>query len=66
MTFRCGHPRTPENSHRLSARRRDGTRYAQCALCHRVREICRSAKKAQNRINKGRYTLGQRIAAGVA
>jgi hypothetical protein len=60
-TFRCGHPREPGNTH---TRQHDG--YQTCALCKRIRTICRSVERTQDRINKGRLTLGERIVAGLA
>lgn len=61
MSFRCGHPREPGNTYT-----RPGDGHQTCGLCKRIREICRSAEQAQDRINKGRRTIGQRIAAGLA
>lgn len=61
MTFRCGHPRELANIYR-----RPGDGHEECALCKRVRTICKSVELAQARINKGGYTLGARIASGMA
>lgn len=61
MTFRCGHPRTPENSHRT------GNGYAQCAFCQRARAIAKLVERDQRKINEHRFfTRGERIARGMA
>lgn len=58
--FHCGHPREPGNTY---TRPSDG--YQSCALCKRVREICKSVRRKQARINAGHLTLGERISAGL-
>jgi hypothetical protein len=61
MTFRCGHPRSLENSHR------SGGGYVQCAFCKRMKGMVRRVKRDQRRINAGTFfTLGERIARGLA
>ena len=60
MTFHCGHPREGNTY----TRPHDG--HESCAFCRRVRTICRSVERRQKRINEGRLTLGERIAAGLA
>lgn len=54
--FRCGHPKTPENTRRGKV----------CALCERIDNICNQHRRDQARINAGKPlgTLGQRIAKG--
>lgn len=53
--FRCGHPKTPENSTPV------GKGYATCSFCRRVKYMCLSAERAQARINAGGYTVGERV-----
>jgi hypothetical protein len=57
MNFRCGHPREPGNTYTRKG-------HETCALCKRIRRICRSVTRTQARINRHRLTLGERIAAG--
>jgi hypothetical protein len=63
--FRCGHPRTEANSLPCSLAKRDGTRYAQCRFCARVRHMNnnaeRAAKRAEERVAAGRLTKGERV-----
>lgn len=54
--FRCGHPRTAENSRTIN-----GGRAIVCRFCERMKRIVRSAKRAQERINAGGYTRSERI-----
>jgi hypothetical protein len=65
-TFRCGHPRTPENSTRgyLHA---NGKRYPQCALCDRIRTIVEAVDRQLASWKRGDRapTLGQRISRGL-
>lgn len=56
VLFRCGHPRTAENSRTIN-----GGRAIVCRFCQRMKQIVRSAKIAQERINAGGYTIGERI-----
>jgi hypothetical protein len=64
MTFACGHPREPGN---IYYRPNDG--HEICALCIRIRNICKQQRRDQQRINSGTFrarTLGERIARGLA
>jgi hypothetical protein len=46
-TFRCGHPKTSENSIP------SGAGNSTCKLCHRIRRICYAVLRDQVRINAG-------------
>lgn len=60
MTFRCGHPKAGNTYVRPH------DRHPMCALCLRIRTICRRQERSQRRINEGRfYTRGERIARGI-
>jgi hypothetical protein len=62
VNFRCGHPQEAGN---IYVRPGDG--HQMCALCLRVRNICRRQERDQRRINAGTlYTIGERIARGIA
>jgi hypothetical protein len=52
MTFRCGHPKTPENSNA------SGLGYRQCRFCERVHRIVRTVERDQAKINRGQRVFG--------
>lgn len=63
--FRCGHPRTPENSTR-GYLHRNGNRYPACSLCMRVKRIAGTVDRQLDRWKTGRepLTRSQRILRG--
>lgn len=65
-TFRCGHPRMPENSTR-GYLHQNGQRYPQCKLCTRVRTSVAAVDRQLARWKRGddRLSLGKRIAEGL-
>jgi hypothetical protein len=63
--FACGHPRTPENSTR-GYLNRNGIRYPQCALCHRVRAIVAVVDRQLARWKAGELTPHEKILRSVA
>lgn len=57
MTFSCSHHREPFESPSAPF----------CRVCANVRTILQKHRREEKRINEGRlYTLGQRIARGLA
>ena len=63
--FRCGHPRTPENSKPTSVSKADGTRYMQCKFCTDVRDRFRKQLRFEARMAKGKLTIGERVCMGL-
>lgn len=53
-TFRCGHPRTAENSYETRQQLKDGSLVSVCLFCQRVRKIRQKVERGQARINKGK------------
>jgi hypothetical protein len=51
--FKCGHPKTPENS------KPSGHSFTQCKLCQRVHNIVAKVVKGQENINAGRSVDGR-------
>lgn len=62
-TFRCGHPRTPENTYTWPTRRtKAGKPVSTCKQCMRFKS---KEQKRNSYVKSTRLTLGQKIARGL-